>query len=307
VLLQCARESANGILTADRSFKALSAVQLTGQVTSVLGVGVAFLLHGGMTGVVLAILVAELTRISLLWVLGARAAERVIGPGWMTGKMTDLGGLGREMLRSAVLINIGGTFGSLQPNANLLVLGFLRSPVEVAYFSLAGSIAQIATVPIMPLATVAFPEFSSDAAAHSWAAMRRHMRRGSEVAAAWLLPVSVGLVIAAPLAIGILYGPSFRPAVPALAILLVGLCFDGAFFWTRGLMLSLGRPGYLTGLNLVTVCVGLVLSVALVPIWGYLGMALAQSAVLVGGNVVVVRRSLRELRLAEGADQASSA
>jgi O-antigen/teichoic acid export membrane protein len=184
-------------------------------------------------------------------------------------------------------------------DGDLLVLGFLRNPVEVGYYKLAKSIAQIAYMPVTPLAHATYPEMSGAAASGSWDDFRTLMRRGSKVMALWLIPVSIGLVVLAWPAVGILYGPSFLPAVAALAVLLVGIVIDGILFWTRIALLSMGEPGYPTAVNLWTTGAKFALAFLLVPVSGYLALAGLHSAALAAMNALTARRTLVMLRARE--------
>jgi len=203
------------------------------------------------------------------------------------------------MTHFAILGNLRGTLSSIMNDGDLLVLGLLRNPVEVGYYKLAKAISQIAGLPMMPLVSASYPEFSAAAAAESWDEFRALMRRGSKVAALWLVPVSVGLVILARPAIAALYGPSFLPAAPALAILLVGINIDGVLYWTSATMLAMGEPGYLAGVSLWVTAIKYAMAFLLVPVGGYLALAAVQSFVVVSMNTLVSRRALATLRIRE--------
>jgi O-antigen/teichoic acid export membrane protein len=300
-LIQLGRESALGILNVDHAFRAMSLVYVAGQVVSLAGVMFVFLGGGGINGVVVAVLAGEAARSIAVWTLGARAARAILGHGWLLAPYVRFGGLGREMLRFVLLTNIGASVGTVGKEGDILVVGLLCSPTSVAYYKLAQSISQMAMLPVMPLATVTYPDYVAAVAQGSWAQLRQRMRQGSKVAAAWLLPISILLAAAAPTAISILYGSDFVPAAPALAILLVGLSVDGILFWTRGVLLALDRPGFLTQLNLGQVLVKLALAFAFVPIGGYLAMAGVQTLVLSGANGLAVRKTLGNLRRREAA------
>jgi O-antigen/teichoic acid export membrane protein len=151
----------------------------------------------------------------------------------------------------------------------------------------------------MPLIDAAYPEFSAAVATRSWDKFRALMRRGSKVAALWVLPVSVGLVVLSRPAIATLYGPSFLPAAPALAILLVGVSADGVLFWNRVTLLAMGEPGYPTAVNLWTTAAKYALAFLLVPVGGYLALAAVQSLAVVSMNAVTARRTLVRLRVKE--------
>ena len=130
------------------------------------------------------------------------------------------------------------------------------------------------------------------------------MRRGSKVMAFWLVPVSVGLVLVGWPAIALLYGQSFVPAVPALAILLVGIVIDGVLFWTRITLLSMGEPGYPTAVNAWMTGAKYALAFLLVPVGGYLMLAALHSLALAGMNALTARRTLSRLRIRESMSDA---
>lgn len=299
VLLQAGRESLIGILHVNRDFRAQSLVQVGCQSASVCGVAAVYLAGWGIRGVVGVVVGAEALAAVLMWIVGLRAARIVLLDGWTRESVVRLGGFEREMARFAILGNLSGTLSSLMNEGDLLILGFLRNPLEVGYYKLAKSIAQIAYLPEMPLVNASYPEFSAAVATRSWGEFRALMRRGSKVAALWLLPVSVGLIILARPAIATLYGPSFVPAADALAILLVGFNFDGVLFWTRATLLSMGEPGYPTAVNLLVTAVEYAMAFLLVPAGGYLAMAAVHSFAIVGMNLLTARRTLARLRTRE--------
>ena len=119
------------------------------------------------------------------------------------------------------------------------------------------------------------------------------------MAALWVIPVSLGLAALSPFAIRLLYGPSFVPAATALAVLLVGLCFDGVLFWTGAALLSIGEAGYLTGVNLTATLAKLALAFLLVPTGGYVMLAALQSLSLTGSNLLYARRVFAGIRVKE--------
>jgi O-antigen/teichoic acid export membrane protein len=263
------------------------------------GVAAVFLTGGGIQGVVIALVSAAAVSSVLMWTFGLRAARAVLSPGWMGQKVVGLGKLRRELARFAILGNLSGTLSGVMNDGDLLLLGFLRNPAEVAFYKLAKSIAQVAYLPVMPLTDSAYPEFSTAVATQSWEQFRTLMRRGSKVMAVWLLPASIGLVALAWPAISILYGPSFLPAVPALAILLVGVNVDGILFWNRITLLSMGEPGYPTLINLWMTAGKYALALVLVPAGGYLALAALWSAAVIGMNALTARHTLSRLRTRE--------
>ncbi len=235
----------------------------------------------------------------LMWALGLRASYAVLCHGWVRQKLVQFGGMGREMAQFAILANLRGTMASIMDDGDLLILGFLRTPAEVGYYKLAKSIVQIAAMPNLPLVSAIYPELSKATASREWDRFRTLVRRGSKVAALWIVPVSIGLVVLARPAISMLYGPSFLPAAPALAILLVGVVVDIVLFWGGTALLALGESRYLATVGFWAMVTKYVMAFLLVPAGGYLALAGTQSFVTIGRNSFVTARALTVLRKGE--------
>jgi O-antigen/teichoic acid export membrane protein len=304
IALQAGQETLMGMMHLNRDFRRQGLLQTFTQGVSVCGVAVVYFAGGGVFGVVVVLIgTAALTGV-LMWAYGLRAANAVLSRGWIFQKLAGFGDLGREMWRFAVFGNFRGTAVSVMGYGDMLVLGFLRNPTEVGYYKLAKAIAGIANLPNVPLVNATFPELSAAAASESWGEFRSLIRRGSKVATLWMLPVCFGLIVLARPAIALLYGPSFLPAAPALAILLVGVVVDGVLFWGGISLLSLGRPGYLLGINLWVTSAKYALAFILVPSGGYLALAALQSLAVVSMNALSSTGTLATLRAKEAAAHA---
>jgi O-antigen/teichoic acid export membrane protein len=144
---------------------------------------------------------------------------------------------------------------------SILLVSILGSAAELGYFSASFRIIEVLTVVPALLTGAALPIFSR-------AADTDHDRLGYAlgrvfevglIVGAW---VSVSIAVGAPLAIAIVGGPSFKPAVPVLALQGVSL---GAMFvslvWANGL-LGLGLYRIILAISLG----GLVLTAALVAV-----------------------------------------
>ena len=298
-LFHAGQETFIGMMQVNRDFRRQGMIQAFGQAASVAGIAAVFVLHAGLFGVVFVLVAVQVLLAVLFWTYGLRAAHEVLGVGWMRTRLAHLGELGREMARFAVMVNISGSLRATMGQGELLVLGFLTTPTQVAYYKLARSICQIAMLPMMPMVDASYPEFSGAASRDEWENFKRLMRRGGKVAALWVVPVSLGLVALSPLAIRLLYGSSFVPAVPALAILLVGVIFDGVFFWTSAALWSMGQAGYETSVWFVASVARIVLAFLFVPKGGYVAMAAVASLVLLTQNLVYARRVNSSIRVRE--------
>jgi O-antigen/teichoic acid export membrane protein len=92
-----------------------------------------------------------------------------------------------------------------------------------------------------------------------------------------LLPVTLGMTLATPIALQVLVPPSFRPESLTLVVFLISLsAFPVAAAGTTGRLLIIQRRGNVIGiLTSVAAAANIVLNFALVPVWGIVGAAVS--------------------------------
>ncbi|MGA9876153.1 MAG: oligosaccharide flippase family protein [Solirubrobacteraceae bacterium] len=159
---------------------------------------------------------------------------------------------------------------------SILLMSGLSDAKQVGYFSVPFRMLEVLTLVPALVVGAAFPIFAR--AAHD-----DHERLGyalgrvfevSVIVGAW---VAVSVAIGAPLAIAIVGGHKFAPAVSVLALQGIGL---GAMFvslvWANTL-LSLGVFRLILVISISMLLVNAVLVVALVPLYGARGAAIATS------------------------------
>jgi O-antigen/teichoic acid export membrane protein len=120
--------------------------------------------------------------------------------------------------------------------------------------------------------------------------VRSILHQGTQLAGAYSLLATLGLVVLGRPLIGLFYTPDFLPSYPALVILLVGLLVANTFYWHRAALLALGYPGFPTRVNLY-LALGKVLGILLlVPRFGYLmNAALLSASYVVGVSVSALK------------------
>jgi O-antigen/teichoic acid export membrane protein len=168
---------------------------------------------------------------------------------------------------------------------SILLVGILSSPNQLGYFGASFRVIEVLTIVPGLLATSAFPIFAR-------AARDDHERLGyalgrvyevALIAGAW---VAVSIAVGAPLAIKIIGGPKFSPAVPVLAIQGIGL---GAMFvsvvWGNGL-LSLGLYRSILAINVAALVLNVALVTALIPLDGARGAAIGTAIAEVVAAIV---------------------
>jgi O-antigen/teichoic acid export membrane protein len=175
---------------------------------------------------------------------------------------------------------------------SILLVSALSTAAQLGYFSASFRIVEVLTVVPGLLASAAFPIFTR-AARDDHARLGYALGRVFEVAlivGAWIA-VSIG--VGARLAIEVIGGAKFNPAIPVLALqgVAVGAMFVSAV-WSNGL-LSLGLYRQILMINVVALVLNAALVASLVSVDGArgaaIGTAIAEVAAAVALAALVIR------------------
>ena len=90
-----------------------------------------------------------------------------------------------------------------------------------------------------------------------------------------VLPLCVGMIIFATPIMGILFGATYIPAAEALQIMTAGMLFFTIYMISSSISQGLGKPVLPMVILLIGIVIDLALNIALVPIFGINGAALA--------------------------------
>lgn len=176
---------------------------------------------------------------------------------------------------------------------SILLVSVLASPDQLGYFGASYRMIEVLTLIPGLLVSAAFPIFAR-------AARDDHERLGYAVGRVFEVALLVGawmavsIAVGASLAVSLIGGPSFKPAVPVLAIqgIALGLTFVSVV-WASTL-LSLGLLRQILALNLAGLAVNAAVVAAFVPLDGARGAAIGTAIAELFGALaqafVVIRR-----------------
>jgi O-antigen/teichoic acid export membrane protein len=201
-------------------------------------------------------------------------------------------------VREALPLGAASGLALMSFNFDLLLLGVLQGPVAVALYSAAYKpVTVLLAVPVTYFAGL-FPVLSRNWAVGP-AAFDLVVRRSLKLAATFAVPIGVGGSFVAAPVLDVLFGIRYAAAVPALQILVwsaVLVTLRGTF--RQGLnaagwaVADLRCAALATGVNVL-------LNLALIPAWGFIGAAVATVASEItwllaatrafGRHVIVVR------------------
>ncbi len=253
------------------------------------GVGAAVVLAGGgLRGLIAVYLASALVHFVLSWALCRKPLRQEMA--WE--RPPELAAL----LKEAAPLSLVVIFVTFYNSLGRLLIGFMRSDVEVGWYDaahkLVGNLGVIASV----VSQVALPVMS-----RSWnrdpAAFREVVEKSFKFLVSFALPLGVGgSTLATPLVL-FFYGRKCEPAGGALAVLawVVSAIFMSSVFYH--LLIATRRQrllAYLTGFGALT---NLVLNLVAIPRWGFMGAAVSALITEAGILIGVVAASASSVSL----------
>ena len=283
---------APGILDADRTSLVLAALTvplnlhtiltaglqtLAGQVTWQFKAGLAaavlqlvllaaIALSGGLS--VPAVLLVNLIATAAGWTLLVRAPRSVTPPALRIDRDLLL-----RTLRQSLVLHLGMVLFFLQLRIDTFLIGSMAGVANLGIYSLAVLMAETMFLVTDSLAIATLPKqltnSVADAALLALRGVRVNVILGIAIALGWIV---VGSIV-----IGVLFGPGFGSAYPALVALLPGSIFLGMQRMCGPIVLRSGTPLRLTAIYGLALGVNVLLNVLWIPAAGIVGAAFASS------------------------------
>ncbi len=277
VLANIMYETSTGILHIFDRFKTVAIINVLQSALTLTLIAIAFFSSAGLTAVVSAYMAGKI--FGSLGVTGTAIfqARQAWGVNWWRTPIKLLASELRTLLTFAFSTNISGTVSLIAKDSEVLWVSAFLGTQSAGYYKTAIALSGLLQLPISPLPKVTFPELTREIARKNWQNVRYILQQGSRLAAAYSVPVTVGLVIFGKILINLTYGEEFLPTYEPLIILLIGFTFTNIFYWNRVALLSLARPIFPTIVNITGMVMKVALIFLLVPQYGYIAFALLLS------------------------------
>jgi len=302
VLGNLTSESATGLLQFFDRFRILAVITVGQSMLTIILIARAYLAGGTLETVVLAYLAGKVAWGASVSILALVEARRQWGSGWWRAPGLSLRARWRDLARFGVSTNLSGTLKLITRDSELLWLGAFSTPLQVGYYKIAKAITNFIMMPVTPLISTTYREIAREIADRQWTNVRYLLRSGTLLAAAWTLPATLGLILFGPWVIGI-YGQEFLPtSYVCLLILLVGVSVVNVFYWNQLALLPLGLPEIPTKVFFLGAVLKVTGTIILIPYLGAPGMAILLSGFLFATTLVLVWRSVVEIKRAEISD-----
>jgi len=259
----------------------------------------AYLAGAGEATQAIVTVVATLLAVVLEWgydgVLAALAIGRVAQALVMTAAMQSevRGRVGadarywRTLFRMAIPLGATLVVNYLYFRLDVLLLGWLRDPEDVAIYGLAYKVIEAFIVLPSYFMITLFPEIARMGTKSE--RLRSVMSQALAVMELLAIPILLLTVALAEPTVRLIGGPEFEDAAPVLQILMIGLAISFLNGVYGNAIVALGRQSRLFWLSLLVLGANLAMNLVAIPLWGVEGAAAAVSASELIAFVVVRR------------------
>lgn len=180
--------------------------------------------------------------------------------------------LARQLLRYGLPVLGFDTLTALNDSMDYVVIGRLIGTAELGIYTLAYRIPELLVMSLLwVVGSVVFPTFSALHRDHG--DMRRAFLGVTRYVSLMVVPMSVGLAIAAEPLVHVVWGEQWTAAIPVLRWLAVYVLVRSVGYHVGGVYKAIGRPKILVGLGALSLIV-LVPSLLIGARYGIVGVAI---------------------------------
>jgi O-antigen/teichoic acid export membrane protein len=274
-VLATVRATPGGYLQILRRFDLLGLHNLVTPLMRLIGTLAVVVFDFGLTGFIVAWLIAALVESASLWFAAIYLARRHVLDEPLLGAMKDVRheheGLGRFMLTANADIMLSDLAGRLTP----LIVGWVLGPAAAGLYSIAHRATIVISQPAQILGQAAYSELARLVALGKPGIDVRHaLMRCVSIALVSALPVLLVLGFFSRQITTLIAGPAFAGAAPVMIWLAVARVIAMIGPPTSAALIALGRPGLSVTSNLVATLGLLPLLPLFNSFWGLSGAGL---------------------------------
>jgi O-antigen/teichoic acid export membrane protein len=163
----------------------------------------------------------------------------------------------------------------LDKRIDTLLVGFFLSPVEVGFYTLADRVVRFVEMPMSALGFTLSPMFGSEKASGNIERISRLYETALVNTLLLYIPAAAGIVLVADPLIRLVFGPAFSGAIIVLQVLGLYIILKAVTKLTDNGLNYLGRARDRAIFRAATAVLNVVLNVALLPVFGVAGAAVA--------------------------------
>lgn len=189
---------------------------------------------------------------------------------------------------------LGVAIQSVLQRLDVLLLSAMRSPAEAAVYVAASRYLVVGQVIGNSFSLSIQPRISRHAVLGQTEALKGLFRTST----AWLVltswPLFLSMIVFGPVLMSV-FGSGYESGVPALVVLAIAMLFGTGVGPVDQVLIMTGRPMAVTVISVISLVVNIAVNLALIPVLGALGAAIAWAASILIRNLLAlwqVRRSV---------------
>jgi len=192
--------------------------------------------------------------------------------------------------RSSIPFGLTAMMLLINGRTDILMLGFFREDADVGIYRVASQIAVFVAFGLQIINSIQGPHIAHLYAKGDMKRLQKMITRSSQLVFALALPTVILIVLFGPFVIRRLFGPAFADAYVPLVIICVGQLFNSSIGSVGSLLNMTGHEKDTTRSIVIGATVNVVLNLALTPVWGTIGAAIATTVTLIVWNVIMWRK-----------------
>ncbi|AOV94435.1 hypothetical protein AQV86_00745 [Nanohaloarchaea archaeon SG9] len=217
-------------------------------------------------------------------VLGLYYMEKKVGP-ILTSSVEAVYQHKKILMYSSPLV-VSATISTIMGWADTALLGYLMSDFEVGIYNTALPTALLILLPHKAIGSLAITSFS-ELKERSEEEVEKSLQAATYWVYALVFPTFLIMLLFSEQVLNVLWGSQYTQASLALSILAVGYLIDATAGRTGSLLSAKGRTNYILYNNIAAVTLNVGLNIALIPIYGIMGAAIATAASTILTNILM--------------------
>lgn len=271
-VLATVRATPGGYLQILRRFDILGAHNIVTPVMRLIGTVIVVACGWGLSGFIIAWLIAALVEGLSLWLAGVYFARRHLIDQPLMGRVTDVRHEHPGLMRFMVTANADITLGDLVTRVTPLVMGWVLGPVAAGLYSIAHRTTVVIAQPAQILGQAAYAELAKlVAGGESGLDIRHALMRCIGISLLAALPIVLILAFFSKQITILIAGPAYAAAAGVMIWLAVARVIGLTGPPTSAALIALGRPGLSVMANMIASIGILPLLPILAAYWGLLG------------------------------------
>lgn len=189
----------------------------------------------------------------------------------------------KPILSASLPFAFASFLGAIMINTDLLMIGWLRSPQELGWYSAAQKPVQFFYVFASLFATSLFPALSQRASDQN-DSFRKLLETALRIACITAVPLALGGAIFATPIIHTFFGAEYLGAVPAFQLLMLTILVIYPSVIVSNAILAYNEQRHLIIFSLIGAVGNVIFNFLFIPIWGIAGCALATLITQIAAN-----------------------